>query len=311
MFSKLGKFTERNGGSLSNALFRRYLANLYTNVVVRKIASPFVTLRKPEKWLFLVGCYNSGTTICRDILGVHPEISTLPREGVRFTSLLPRPEEKGWTRMWVGCPELMVMPEDDQGQTVHKIIKDWSPWWNKTSKVFLEKSITNVTRMKWLDENFENAYFIGITRDPYPAIEGIRRRAVPTLGAKKLLGSTEYPAKLVAEQWVDANERLLRGGKAVGKYHALKYEDLVENPLDTLNSLWEFLGVEPVELSFNNNILSIEGRDVTLLNMNEMSSMRLSEDDIAVINPVINKVQTLLNYTIISTGELVKLEEQL
>ena len=35
----------------------------------------------PEKWLFVVGCYNSGTTLIADALADHPQIAALPDEG--------------------------------------------------------------------------------------------------------------------------------------------------------------------------------------------------------------------------------------
>ena len=304
--NKLKRFSERNGGSLIQAVARRYLATLYIHSQVRRLASYFFSTRKPEKWIFLVGCYNSGTTICRDILGIHPEIGILPREGVRFSSLLPRPEEKGWIRMWVGCPEHMKMPTDNQKQISDRIIKDWSPWWKKTARVFLEKSITNITRMKWLDDNFENAYFIGITRNAYPVVEGIKRRASPEGEAKEILGSDQYPIDLVGQQWVDANSRLLEGGKIVKNYYAIKYEDLVDDPLSVLDRLWDFLEITPVKTSFNDTVLTIDDRKLELRNMNKASIARLSTENIEALNPVIKLTQERLGYKIISKQEVVQ-----
>lgn len=308
MLNKLNKFkrfSERTGGSLIKAVVRRYLATLYTHPQVRRLASYFFSTRKPEKWVFLVGCYNSGTTICRDILGIHPEIAILPREGVRFTSLLPRPEEKGWIRMWVGCPEHMEMPTDNQKQISDQIIKDWSPWWEKKATVFLEKSITNITRMKWLDDNFENAYFIGITRNAYPVVEGIKRRAFPEGEAKEVLGSDQYPIDLVGQQWVDANSRLLEGGKTVKKYHEIKYEDLADDPLCVLNKLWTFLEITPVITSLDDTVLTINDCKLKLKNMNNASIARLLMKNIEALNPAIRQTQERLGYKIISEQEVV------
>lgn len=297
---KLKKFSERNGGSIFKAIVRRYMANLYCRPSVRKLVSPFISPRPPEKWIFLVGCYNSGTTICRDILGIHPEISCLPREGVRFTSLLPRPEEKGWTRMWVGCPEHMEMPTVNQAQIAEQVMKDWFPWWEKEKTAFLEKSITNVTRMKWLDDNFENAYFIGITRNAYPVIEGIRRRASPKGEAKNILGSDCYSLEITAEQWVDANSRLLEGQKEVKNCHMIQYENLVKDPVKTLDGLWQFLDIAPEKVLFDGSVLSIGNRDIQLKNMNQVSISRLSDNDIKIITPVVKDIQKKLHYETLS-----------
>ena len=297
---KIKEFSKRNGESLIIALTRRYMAGLYTHSGVRKLLSPFFVTRMPKKWIFLVGCYNSGTTICRDVLGIHPEISCLPREGVRFTSLLPRPEERGWTRMWVGCPEYMKMPAVNQEKIAAKIKKDWSPWWDKSKTVFLEKSITNVTRMKWLDDNFENAYFLGITRNAYPVIEGIRRRAFPSGEAKDILGSEKYSLEMTAGQWVDANSRLLEGQKVVKNCHIIKYENLVEDPETTLDGLWRFLDITPEEVRFDGINLSIGNRQIQLKNMNQESISRLTMADIEMISPIIKDVQECLQYEMLS-----------
>ena len=54
---------------------------------------------KPERWIFVVGCYKSGTTLLTKILSQHPLIGSMPNEGVAFTDALPYPEQYGWTRM--------------------------------------------------------------------------------------------------------------------------------------------------------------------------------------------------------------------
>lgn len=304
--NKFKRFSERNEGPLIKAVVRRYLANLYTYPKIRKLATSFFPMRKPGKWVFIVGCYNSGTTICRDILGIHPKIAILPREGVRFTSFLPRPEEKGWVRMWVGCPEHMEMPTGNQKHISNQIIQDWSPWWRRKASIFLEKSITNITRVKWLDDNFDNAHFIGIIRNAYPVVEGIKRRASPEGKAKEIIGSNRYPIDLVAQQWVDANSRLLEVGNIVKNYNQIKYEDLVEDPVAVLNSLWNFLEIEPINSSFNNKVLTIGDRKLKLKNMNKASITKLSIKEIEAVNPVIRQTQELLSYKIISKQEVIQ-----
>ena len=57
----------------------------------------------PDRWVFVVGCYNSGTTLLANLLEAHPAINGLAREGVELTDALRRPELAGWPRMcWAG-----------------------------------------------------------------------------------------------------------------------------------------------------------------------------------------------------------------
>ena len=54
---------------------------------------------EPEKWVFVVGCYDSGTTLLARLLATHSQISRFD-EGVFKTSQLVTPEELGWPRLW-------------------------------------------------------------------------------------------------------------------------------------------------------------------------------------------------------------------
>ena len=53
----------------------RFTSGAYAYPNIRKVVKPFfLTAKEPDQWLFLLGCYNSGTTILRDVLGAHPEL---------------------------------------------------------------------------------------------------------------------------------------------------------------------------------------------------------------------------------------------
>lgn len=48
-----------------------------------------------RKWVFIMGCNNSGTSLLHYILGSHPDIASLPREGQFLTAVLPQPDHYG------------------------------------------------------------------------------------------------------------------------------------------------------------------------------------------------------------------------
>ena len=67
----------------------------------------------PDRWVFIIGCYNSGTTLLKGLLAEHPHIGILAGEGVKFSDALPRPEDFGWQRMWCQCIEQMRLDPKD------------------------------------------------------------------------------------------------------------------------------------------------------------------------------------------------------
>ena len=297
--TKIIRFYNRNRQRLIRELIIYLLAKLYAYIYVRKLITLFISTRLPKKWVFLVGCYNSGTTITKEVLGMHPDISILPREGVRFTSELPTPEDKGWPRMWIQCPDYMEMPLDSDPAKAEKIIKDWSIWWDNHASTFLEKSISNTTRMRWLDRHFKNAYFIGIVRNGYCASEGIKRKAKPKNTKKNIM--REYNYAMCGRQWKDANEKLLNSAQEVQRYIQISYEDLMHSPVQVLEQVFDFLELPKLEMSFieSSSILSIYGGHIKLSNMNTESLSRLSSEDRGILNTEIASMQKVLGYDVI------------
>jgi hypothetical protein len=256
----------------------------------------FFPVRIPEAWLFPVGCYNSGTTVTQTLLAAHPDIATMPKEGVRFTSFLPSPEDKGWTQMWVRCQEYMNMGSEVDPDRAARIQRDWAPWLNSSRRVFMDKSVSNLTRMKWLDRNFGNAYFVGIVRDGYCVAEGIRRRARPRAAPARQVG-TVYPIEMCGEQWVTANERLLSAADAVKHFMLIRYEDLINSPVATLREIWKFAGLNAPPMNAVSNGILIGSKAFPIARgNNERSHARLSDDDVRRLTPIVHDMQARLGY---------------
>lgn len=296
MFKKF--FNKRESVSVDEIALRLAL-RLWDLGITKRCVTPFIKSRQPKKWVFLVGCYNSGTTLMRELLACHPRVCALPREGARLASDLPRPEDKGWTRMWLGCEAHMRMPEPCSSAIVERIMRHWSPWWRGDGDLFLEKSITNVTRMKWLDDNFPNAYFIGITRNGYCAAEGILRRAAPKGEARDVVGD-RYSSSMAAQQWVAANELLDRGAGQVQRYFGITYEELAVAPDVVLDRIWQFLEIERPYSELDESGISIQGHHFPIANRNSDSIGRLKPEEISEMNPVLAPMQCKLGYEVIT-----------
>jgi len=299
--TRLLRFLARNRDRPLRALAREPFLRAWCHEPVRMLVRPFVSRREPDRWIFLVGCYNSGTTIMRELLAAHPEVRALPREGVRLTSVFPTPENLGWERMWTACPEHMSMPRGHCRDMVDRMVRDWSPWWGPGGGVFLEKSISHLTRLDWLQANLPNAVFLAITRNGYCVAEGIRRRARPRGPARRELGRRDYPLEMAARQWVDANERLLAAAEGSDRFLRFGYEEVTAAPAEVLERIWRWTGLAcpPTRLG-GGDMLYISGRPFEFRNMNPASIARLTRDDIAAVNPVIGTMQARLGYEVLS-----------
>lgn len=270
--TKLGRFLARNGGNLWGGLKTDVSVTLYKKAWVRRLVRGFYKETKPQKWLFLVGCYNSGTTILRDILEAHPQVSSLPFEGVKLTDAFPNLEEGGWPRMMYRHRDLWDQISENAGDRARR---DWAPWWRKDASVYLEKSIDHSTRIRWLDKNFTNAYFLSITRNGLSVIEGISRRAKPYGSARYELKSDTYPYDMIADQWVEFENKISEDIKYVENGLRVTYEDLVDNPVKTLSNIFYFLGLSDVHVSKNGVKTIVNGRVYELINQNNKAISRL------------------------------------
>lgn len=248
--------------------------------IVRECRIALTPVPRPEKWLFLVGCYNSGTTLLAELLGRHPDISALPTEGHFITDQFVKDYEIGLPRMWAGREELFRLTEADAGPDPIRVKKEWGMRLDRSKSVFLEKSPPNTPRARWLQKHFAPAYFVAIVRNGYAVSEGIMRKADP----RHLRDS--WPIEQCAWQWVRSNEILEEDAPHIQHLLWVKYEDLVNNPLDELNRICGFVGL-PSYANFDpKKAFSIHERNEAVTDLNKVSIDRLSASQIAEITRV-------------------------
>jgi len=276
--SKWQRFRARNDGDLFNGFVKEFSAKLYRRKGIRAVARLFFSRRQPEKWLFLVGCYNSGTTILRRLIDSHPAISAIPHEGVQLTDSFPNLEAGGWRRMMYANRTQWDLDDVDAPNRARRAQADWAVWWGRKATVFLEKSIDNSTRMQWLDQYFPNAYFIAITRNGLCVNEGILRRAKPLDQAAEQVGE-RYPAEMLANQWNEFDQVIQESCETVDRSLQLRYEDLMDDPVATMTDIFEFLGLSIPSIRLDGDVLSIGEQQHQLINQNAASLARLSPED--------------------------------
>lgn len=249
-------------------------------VAHRELKLTFTPLTAPEKWVFIVGCYNSGTELLMNVLGTHPRISSLPVEGQFLTDQFESDYELGLPRMWVLREDFFRLTEADEGPDLVRLKKEWLMRLDRSRPVFVEKSPANSARTRWLQANFENAHFVAIVRNGYAVAEGIRRKSEPRHR------QDGWPLELCARQWARSNEILLEDAPHLDNLLWTRYEDLADDPERELTRILDFLGLEARGSGVGIDLdrpWDIHEREEPIRNMNDGSIGRLSEEDIEII----------------------------
>lgn len=253
---------------------------------VQKLLAPFGRLPKPEKWLFVIGCYNSGTTLLSDILSEHPDISALPIEGVMLTDALPRPEKFGWNRMWSECiDDVRMLPGKGMQKIADRIKRQWSYSFDDVD-VLYEKSIANAARIPFLDAYFQPAYFVVIVRNGYAVAEGLRRRGNPQKYGRTEFGA-KYPIEMCATQWAVSDQMVCADAAKAKHVLYLSYEDFCADPDSHLRAITDFLEIDPLPAEISTKSWEIHGTSSKIRNMNADGIERLSEGDVEKIRKAV------------------------
>ena len=237
-----------------------------------------------KKYIFIVGCYNSGTTLLEDLLGGHGDISKLPTEGNVLTKGLTRPEDFGWPRLWYKCARDIVYEEGDCIDAV-RIKNDWQVWHDRKKPFYLEKSIANSAKIEWLEKAFNSPYFIWIVRDGYSVSEGIRRRSLSSQLPNRFKADG-YPIEMCAKQWLTSNLLIQEKVKSVKNVIEVSYEELVDDPSGTMSTILNWLPIQNKSTLFLKNKFEFHGKEEKIQSLNQKSFKNLTQDDINRINIV-------------------------
>ena len=277
-------------GTIWKKLIRRCLGEFH-----RELKITFTPVATPDKWVFIVGCYNSGTTLLSEVLSKHRDIAYLPTEGNFLTDQFPSEYDIGISRMWMYREDLYRLTEHDIGPDVTRIKKEWNMrMLDRHKPVYLEKSPQNGARTRWLQKQFENSYFIGMIRNGYAVSEGIHRKAKPEHRTGK------WPIDKCARQWCYSNQVLQKDSADLNNFMWVRYEEFTEHPLTELNRVLKFIGLEQYSEFDESRAWSIHERSENIKNMNAESISRLSRNDIQIINDIASECLIEFGYPLIA-----------
>ena len=193
--------------------------------------------------VFLVGCARSGTSIFGEALAAHPRIAYLFEVSSIWNSLVPEREDHRLSAsdLTAGLAEPIYAALADARKDL-------------AGDVLLEKNPKHVLRIPFLRALFPDAKVLHIIRDGRDVTTSLMFRnrgtnwghlEVP--GWRDLL--EEYPEAhhiRCAHQWRIAIETARGDAEELpdGSYLEVRYEELVRSPLETLEPVFDFLGLD-------------------------------------------------------------------
>lgn len=212
------------------------------------------------RFAFVGGLQRSGTTLLGQLLAQHTQMTgmtgtpTTEDEGQFVQDLYLTDHELGrqmhremFTHAgrivrWAYHPRAHLTEQDalQFPDARERLGTSWSKWWAEPeAAVLIEKSPSNLMRTRFLQEIFPDARFLVITRHPIAQALAVRKWAMH----RTRLG-IGMPALI--DHWLTAMECYADDRPSLEYSFTIRYEDLVADPIATLDACQRFLGV-PVE----------------------------------------------------------------
>src|SRR5215467_14045119 len=204
------------------------------------------TLRLPavegHQLVFLAGLHRSGTTLLARLLAAHPEISGFSGtdapadEGQHLQSVYPSDHLHGRPGRFGFAPEMHLTESSPlvSEQNAAALFEEWSPHWDLSRPLLLEKSPPNLLKTRFLQALYPGSSFVVIVRHPIPV-------SIPTA---RWRGTRRYDR--LFEHWLRCHALFDADRPHLERVHVLQYEQLVRDPEGTLREIFEFLRIDPI-----------------------------------------------------------------
>jgi hypothetical protein len=192
------------------------------------------------------GSARSGTTLVRKLLDQHPDIMCGPEtslllpspinpDGLALDYGLDADRIRAWRR---DCPSQVRFVETFMHAAQER----------RGKRRWGEKTPLNVSHLDWILPRFPEARFVHVIRDGRDAVCSMRSHGIRRLVDGRWVKTPR--ARTIEECAISWRRRVAEGIQHRGhpRYRELRYEDLVRSPRDTLATLFEFVGEEPVRL---------------------------------------------------------------
>ena len=192
--------------------------------------------------VFLAGLHRSGTTLLARLLAAHPQVSGFSGtgapadEGQHLQSVYPSDHEYGRPGRFGFAPEMHLTESSPlvSEQSAATLFEEWSPYWDLSRPLLLEKSPPNLLKTRFLQALFPNSAFVVVVRHPIPV----------SLATARWRRTRRYHRLL--EHWLHCHELFEADRERLARVHVLQYEQLVRDPESVLRGIFEFLEIDPI-----------------------------------------------------------------
>jgi hypothetical protein len=193
--------------------------------------------------VFLVGCARSGTSILGEIIAVHPRVTYLYEVSAIWNRVLP------------GRRDHRLTPADATAEVIERLHQELGARMPDPRRdLLVEKNPKHTLRIGFLDAAFPDSRIIHLIRDGRDTVASLMfRNRGPSWGHLKVPGWAELLARYpednhvrCAYQWRDS----VAIGRGEGlslppeRYHEIRFERLVEDPLAAVEEAMAFLQLE-------------------------------------------------------------------
>jgi hypothetical protein len=139
-----------------------------------------------------------------------------------------------------------------------RLLAAWSPHWNPSRRVLVEKSPPNLVRFRFLQALFPGARFVAVLRHPVAVAYATRKWSKTSV-------------RSLLRHWIAAHETFAADRPHLERLLVVRYEDLVVEPEAELARVFEFIGLETVPVPHE---LDRSSNDRYLSEWRELSGLR-------------------------------------
>ncbi|MGZ4536472.1 MAG: sulfotransferase family protein [Nocardioidaceae bacterium] len=190
--------------------------------------------------VFVAGLHRSGTTPLARVLSGHPQVSgfsgteATEDEGQHLQTVYPAARTYGGAGRFAldARSHLTEASPLATADNARRLAEEWSPHWDLSRPVLLEKSPPNLVMTRFLQELFPEARFVVIVRHP----------VVVALGTDKWLRGRSLRTPVA--NWFAAHDTFLEDLPHLRRVHVVRYEALVRDPAGELASVGRFLELD-------------------------------------------------------------------
>lgn len=202
-----------------------------------------MTQRKPPyRYLFVCGLHRTGTSLLTRLLAAHPAIDAISdapvpeNEGAFLQGAIPHTRQHGIPGHYATDPaqHLVEGCRYDRLETRVRMEHDWEPWFSDKGLWRIEKSPVNLVRMRLYQQLFPLSQFVVILRHPEAM-------------AAALAKWTDTAPRTLIDYALDAYDLALADLEYLHAAIVVRYEDLVANPQQVLDTVTRFCDLPAVK----------------------------------------------------------------